>query len=430
MRLWTSTLGTTLLVFGLAAGARADFACSTVARMGQVDPDGAFFINVFRSEVAINSSGDTVFVARPAGSRDKLYLYPAVGAPQVVARSAGPAPTGGTFRSQRAFFSLSVNDVDDVAFFGGMVAGEGVFVLDGGVLETAAVRSQASPAGGAFDSFPMVGSIDAASRVPFVASVDGGPSGSFVYAASTDTLSPLVLNGTPTLDGRQVCSIKTVDLGNGSFAALKASSKVNCADNGEAAKAGVFLVSGAGISTVALNGDGSPLGGSTFAKFLDTPRINASNDVAFRATTLGTTRTDGIFVWHYASDTITTVVRKGDAAPDVGGSISANQSFRFADTGDVFLDARLRTTPARFGVFDYGATDASVIVKTSAVPTDAFGAGAKFTTLGKTNGTSHDGNEVGIYVRVKDTAPPAQKAGVIRCAGSPSGAFVDGEAFF
>jgi hypothetical protein len=430
MKLWTSTLATALLTTSLVTAADAQFSCSTVARAGQVDPDGAVYGNTFRDEVAINASGGTVFVAKASGAPDKLYFYPAAGAAQVVARSDGPAPGGGTFRSQRAFFALSVNNAANVAFLGELVAGEGVFVRDGGVLEIGALRSQASPAGGVFDSFTMVGDINGASRVPFVATVDGGPSGVFTYAASSNTLSSLVLDGTATLDGRQICSTSAVDLGSGSFAVLRAASKVNCADGGEASNAGIFLVTGAGISTIVLTGDASPIGGSTFANFLETPQINAANDIAFHAGTVGTTKTDGVFVWDFATDTISTAVRRGDAASVVGGSVASNLSFDFTDAGDVYLNAKLRATSAKVGILDFGAVDAPVVVKTTPPPVDAFGPGSSFVRLSPQNGTSNDGSRVGLYARIKDTVPPSQKAAVIRCAGSPSGAFIDGAAFY
>ena len=429
MKLRILFLSAALLAAGLTGTARAQFACSTVARAGQLDPDGFVFSNTFRDEVAVNASGDAVFVAKTNGGRDKLYFYPSAGAGQIVARSDGPAPSGGTFRSQRSFFFLSVNDVDDVGFFGELVAGQGVFVRDGGALETAAVRSQASPAGGVFDSFPFVGDIDPASRVPFVADVDGGASGVFVYDSTSNAVSSLVLNGAATLDGREICATQAVDLGNPGFATIRATSKVSCANAGESARAGVFVVTGLGISTIALDGDASSIGGSNYGKFIDTPRINAANDVAFRATTTGTTRTDAIFLWDFATDTVSTLVRKGDAAPDVGGSFAANQSFRLADSGDLLLNAKLRSSPARFGVFDLGLVDSPAVVKTDAPPTDAFGFGSTYVRFSRVNGASLDGQRIGLQVRVRDTISPPGKAGVIRCAGSPSGAFIDGEVF-
>jgi hypothetical protein len=427
MKTWIPALATVFLTTGFVTVAGAQFTCSTVARAGQLDPDGRVYGNVFRDEVAINASGDAVFVAKANGARDKLYFYPGAGAGEVIARADGPAPSGGTFRSQRAFFFLSLNDLDDVAFFGQLVAGQGVFVRDGGVLETGAVRSQASPGGGVFDSFPMVGDIDAASQVPFVATVDGGPGGAFVYASATNSVSSLVLNEAATLDGREICSTQAVDLGTPGFATIRAISKVDCSNAGESARSGVFLVTGGGISTVVLTGDASPIGGATFAKLLGTPRINAGNDIAFRATTAGTTKTDAIFVWDFATDSIATAVRKGDAAPAVGGSFSANQSFRFDDGGDVLLNAKLKASPAKFGIFEIGTTDAPALVKTDAPPTDGFGFGSTYVRFSKVNGASTDGERIGLQVRVRDTTPPSAKSGVVRCAGSPSGAFVDGE---
>ena len=430
MKLRIAAVATALLVARLATPAGAQLACSTVARSGQLDPDGVSYRNRFRDEVAMNAGGDAVFIARARGARDKLYFYPGAGAGEVVARADGPAPGGGAFRSQRTFFFPSVNDGGDVAFLGHLVSGQGVFVRAGGLLEAGAVRSLPSPGGGVFDSFSMVGDIDATSRVPFVARVFGGPGGVFLYAAATDALSGLVLDGTPTLEGRMICVTHAVDLGQSGFATIRAASKINCADPDESARHGIFLVTGLGISTVVLAGDAAPGIGSSFVKFFDTPRINASNDIAFRATTSGTTKTDGIFLWSYATASISTAVRTTDAAPSVGGSFAANQSFNLSDAGDVILNARIKRSTARFGIFALGAVDVPVLVETDAPPTDAFAPGAIFTRFSKTSASSADGNRIALRVRVLDLAPPPTKEAVIRCAGSPSGAFVDGAAFF
>lgn len=423
------TLAAALFVAALSGTAHAQFACSTVARAGQLDPDGLFYSNVFRDEVAVNDASDAVFVARASGARDKLYFYPSAGPGQVIARADGPAPNGGTFRSQRVFSSLSVNEADDVAFFAQLVSGQGVFVRDGGLLETAAVRSQTSPSGGVFNSFPFVGDIDGASRVAFVATVDGGPGGVFVYDSTAGSLSSVVLDGAATLDGREVCSTQAVDLGDSGAAVLRALSKVSCANPAESAISGLFLANGLGITTLLLAGDASPIGGSTYAKLLETPRINAADDVAFRATTVGTTRADGIFLREGGTGTVTVVARKGDAAPVVGGSFSSNRSFRFADSGNVMLNAKLRASSAKFGIFDLGVSGAPALVSTDAPPTDGFGPGSSYTRFSRLNGASSDGFRMGVQVRVRDSVLPATKGGVVRCAGSASGAFLDEDVF-
>jgi hypothetical protein len=280
-----------------------------------------------------------------------------------------------------------------------------------------------------FDAFPVVGDIDAASRVPFVATVDGGPGGVFVYDSTSNAVSTLVLDGAATLDGREVCSTQAVDLGDTGAAVLRATSKTSCSNAAESARSGLFLVTLGGISTLVLDGDPSPIGGSSYGKFLDTPRINAGNEIAFRATTTGTTRTDAIFLRAFPSGVVTLVEREGDASP-VGGSFGANQSFRFADSGNVLLNAKLRSSSAKFGVFDLGLVDSAAIVKTSAPPTDAFGVGSSYTRFSRVNGASGDGFKIGLQVRVRDTNLPSAKGGVVRCAGSASGAFLDDDVFY
>ena len=92
----------------------------------------------------------------------------------------------------------------------------------------------------------------------------------------------------------------------------------------------------------------------------------------------------------FPSGVVSVAEREGDASP-VGGSFGSNQSFRFADSGNVLLNAKLRTSSAKFGVFDLGVVDSAAVVKTSPVPTDAFGAGSSYTRFSRSNGASLDG---------------------------------------
>lgn len=418
-----------LLVATLSGTAHAQFACSTVARAGQLDPDGLVYGNVFRDEVAVNDAGDAVFVARANGARDKLYFYPSLGAGQVVARADGPAPNGGTFRSQRCFFSLSVNDADDVAFFAQLVSGQGVFVRDGGSLETAAVRSQASPGGGVFDAFPFVGDIDGASRVPFVATVDGGSGGVFVYDSTSNAVSTLVLDGAATLDGREVCSTQAVDLGLAGAAVIRATSKTSCANVAERDHRAL-------PRERARRHDAASRRRCIADRWLDVreaARHAAPQRHGRRRLPCDHGRHDAdrrdlrARRRHGHSDRRRARGRRGARGRRV---VRCEPVVPLRGFENVLLNVKLRSTPAKFGVFDLGVVDAPALVKTDAPPTDAFGAGSSYTRFSRTNGASEDGFRIGVQVRVRDTNPPSAKGGVVRCAGSASGAFIDGEAFF
>ena len=72
----------------LAPGlAGASFTCTTIARTGQVTPDGFTFARRY-DYPDVNSSGSVVFVGSPLGNRDRLYLFPAVGAPSTIEGAA------------------------------------------------------------------------------------------------------------------------------------------------------------------------------------------------------------------------------------------------------------------------------------------------------------------------------------------------------
>ena len=98
------------LVFVFTSHAMAAFTCSTVARRGTTDPDGHVFGNKFHAEADTNAAGDTLFTARPNKYVDGLYLYPAVGANEIVARALSPAVGVTYFRTGRPFTRIAIND--------------------------------------------------------------------------------------------------------------------------------------------------------------------------------------------------------------------------------------------------------------------------------------------------------------------------------
>ena len=401
--------------------------CSTVTRAYLQDPDGQILTNAFGPDVAINGANDVLFVGRAAGSRHKLYLYPGAGAPEVLARAGGPAPDGGTFRSALPFQSISVNDDGDVGFRGRLLSGAGAFVREsGGALETAGATGFPSPAGGTYDEFPTVSGVNAAGKIAFTATVVGGPHGVYLYDPATDTSSAVILPGDASVtDGRGLCSFGTLGLGDGDRVAVFASSKLDCNDGGESAIQGLFLADGGSIQTVALDGDPSPIGGSVFSRFEDSPVVNAAGHVAFRANVTGVVSTNGVFVFDPAGPTTTAAVVRGNPAPP-GGTIGKMLSFRFSDADEIFLRSNLSGTPARFGITAFGGSSRALLVKSDLPPSDLFFIGSTISQiLGP--GISADGSRFAARVNVIDTVVPRAKRGVLRCLGSPSAAFLDGD---
>ena len=146
----------TVALVALASSASAlTFTCEGVARKGGMDPAGAVFTGKFgdqrRGGPAINAAGDVTFFAAPRGAGRRLYLYPAVGAPSILAEESAAARGGGTFKR---FQWPSINDAGDVGFFAELGFGEGVFIKPAaGSLFQVARTGNPAPGGGMFAGF-------------------------------------------------------------------------------------------------------------------------------------------------------------------------------------------------------------------------------------------------------------------------------------
>ncbi len=417
---------TTILFLVLAAiaatsdPATAQYICASTASFGELDPDGSLFTNRFRRQTAVNTAGDMLLIARPAGERDHLYVYPDGGVPSVVAEGSTASPVPGATFTSRPFDFPSINASDDIAFWGRLKSqGEGVFArMGGGALSTVAVTTGVSPAGGTFDDFPRVGEVNDDRVVAFLANVTGGPSGVFSYdVAAAGPVIPAVLEGDVTTGGREICEILEADQANGLNLALLAVTKVSCANAAEPPVDSVILAAFPGplIIEVANVGDASPIAGTTYASFDLVPQVNAASQVAFAAAVTGAVNVDAVFLWDGVAST---VVTKGDFSPEAGSSY-----LRFSQIGlaggppMVFVKARMKGPGAKEIIvrFDPPATTEKVISKDDAPPDPPYAAGSFYKKLGKLFSVAPDASHVGLVPKVKDAVAPRNKVGVVRC---------------
>jgi len=278
------TLAPALALLALAALAAPVHAltwtCSTVVKKKATDPLSGIFGSRF-DQPAINGAGDVTFHAKVKNGGRRLYLYPGAGAPVVVATAGDPAPGGSTFRK---FVRPSINDAGEVGFLGDLATGEAVFVREaGGTIVNAAMTGDASPGGGTFAKIVVVSYIAADGDVAFIARVSGGPDGVFLYDKGTDTVSTVALVGDLTGDGRvfcdflRDCAVGLSDLGH---AAFQATTAVDCLAGPVIGGVWQDLL---GFTKVADVGDGTPIGGTTYQRFVGAPLANASDKVLFRA---------------------------------------------------------------------------------------------------------------------------------------------------
>lgn len=415
-------LAAALVVFAFSPADALTWTCEAIVRKGSADPAGGTFAGKFGKKrhggPAINSSGDVVFFATPTGGPRRLYLYPNVGAPVIVASAGDAAPGGGSFTR---FEHPSINDAGDIAFFGDLASGEGVFVDPAaGAMFKVAVTGDAAPGGGVFDTFDGVARINASGDVAFLATVNGGPAGVFVYDGGLMTITSIARVGDATLDGREICSFVAPSVGlGGSLTAFHVTTKVLCADPFEPELTGIYRDTGAGIGRVALEGDPTPIGGTTYNQFLGDPDLNETDQVLFRASVVGTVSSTGLFLFDAVGPTTITVVRTGDAAATVGGFLRTITEPNLTNGAQAGFRANLGNTAAKEGIFLYDGVDEAVVTRLSPVPVGLFLPGSVYQKIYEEIGVSRSGTWVTYSATVK--GPPGSggaKIGLFRCEGT------------
>jgi hypothetical protein len=350
-----------------------------------------------------------LFVARAGVQKQTLYRYANGGPSSIVARERDAAPGGSAFGRFAAgsFGRLSLNASGNAAFFARLaLPGSGVFVQMGGTLEKAAQTTDPSPAGGFFTSFPSVSAIDDANEVAFVGLVDTGHNGIFRYDAIADILTAVVTTTDSDTSARPFCAFGEVGLSNAGLAFTATVGVPDCLTPVQ----GVFRDVAGTFVPVALVGDASPIGGTTYASFSGAPEIGSR--ITFAANVVGVTFTGGgIFDGLAASK----IVAQGDAAPDVGGTVrKVGGQHRQTLAGDVELRLFLRQTTVGNGIFRYDATPEAAVAKTDAAPSPPYGALATYRDV-IAPAIDENGAYLAFKAKVKDTVSPRSKTGVLRC---------------
>lgn len=382
----------------------AAYTCEVVAKRDDLDPDGDPLTNRMRDSVAVNNDGDVVFVARPLGGRDRLYVYPAGGAPLILAEAGAAAPGGLVFKTGRVFQEIGLNDFDDLILQGRLTGGaEGVFGRAGpGALEKLAATGDASPCGDVFDDFPAVSSrLSGGGFGAFVGRAGDGTTGAIQVDLIVGTLSCLIDEG-DTIDGRLVCELLDVGYSSDNFIVAARATTVPAA--GDCAVDGPIETILTPADVIALEGDPSPVVGVDFAGFDGEPSVLGS-EVSFRGTL-----TDGrAAVFRHPSGGPTTIsTAENDPTPDVGGSFRRLENHWLTDAG-VVVNSLVKDGSTKTGVF----TETEAAITKSDTP--PFG--EKYRGLAKRgrSSTSTDGSVVALHVGIKDTVKPKNKHAVLRC---------------
>lgn len=387
-----------------APPALAAYTCEVVAKRDDLDPDGAPLTNRMRDSVAVNDDGDVVFVARPAGGRDRLYDYPNGGASTVLAEAGAAAPGGLEFKTGRVFDEIGTNNFQDLLVRGRLTGGaEGVFGRAGaGALKKFAATGDASPCGDVFDDFPAVASrLSGGGFGGFVGRASDGTTGVVEVDLILNTLTCLMEEG-DTIDGRLVCEFLDVGYSNANFNVAARATTVPAA--GDCAVDGPVATILTPTDVVALEGDPSPVVGADFSGFDGEPSV-LGTEVSFRGTL--TDGRDAVFR-HPSGGPTTISTAENDPAPDVGGAFRRLENHWLTNSG-VVVNSLVKGGSTKTGVFT--ETEAAV------TKSDAPPFGEKYRGLAKRgrSSTSVDGSVVALQVGIKDTVKPKNKHAILRC---------------
>ncbi len=268
---------------------------SGVAFIGEVAPDtGGGSYSGPLAPHGIDSSGTLFFLVGVAGGTTTAGIFSkeSGGASDSVALVGETAPgTGGTYASFGPQADAGDAGVAFRATVTGGSAASGVFRDPGSGAGTAiALEGGTAPvSGGTFSTFPEL-SMDASGQVAFNAIVSGGTASEGIFLGSGGTPTALVLAGEDAPGGGSFLGFANLSLADDGKVAFIAGV------SGGAAPVGVFVASADEVTAVLWFGEVAPgTGGGTFSTPFGVGR-NAAGLVAVRASVIGGTATEGIFL--------------------------------------------------------------------------------------------------------------------------------------
>jgi len=332
----------------------------TVLVQGDPSPDSGAAYRRLHLPVASDAAGERIAFYSPTDGGDRcIFRVDTAGGPgTLVVCQKDPSPDG------RLFLKLqdpSINLSGEPAFASATSFGnDGVYR---GIPPTVVALTN-DPVGLVFIDNPSNVTITDAGDVVFLAQLTGGAPGDAAMLrcsggdgncspntipAGTGTLTTLVRVGDPVPDraGREICSLLAARASTFGIT-FTATTKLDCTDNLELPATGIFRQPFAGaVVTIALVGEGSGVGPTTWASFRGTPSIANNGKIGFQSGLAGTPSA-ALFL----CDPATCPAASPTDAVEIGQLDASNNAFRYfsapsvSDAGDLAFNTRISGGPA------------------------------------------------------------------------------------
>jgi len=332
----------------------------TVVLQGDPSPNSGLAYRRMKLPAASDAAGERIAFYSPTDSAGRcIFRVDTAGGPgTLVVCTKTPTPDG------RLFLKLqdpSINLSGTPAFASATSFGnDGVYR---GIPPTVVALTN-DPVGLVFIDNPSNVSITDGADVVFLAELTGGSAGDAALLRcsggdgncspqtappGTGTLTTLVRVGdaVPDRAGREFCSFLGARASTFGVA-FTASTKLDCTDNAETAATGIFRLPFLGaVTTVALVGEASGVGPTTWSNFRGTPSIANNGKIGFQSDLAGTPSA-GLFL----CDPATCPAASPTVAVEIGQLDGSNNAFRYfsppsvSDAGDLAFNTRLSGGPA------------------------------------------------------------------------------------
>lgn len=424
-------LVTSALVLG-ALPATAQAAIDTVALQGDVSPQASQPFKTFQNPAVGDAAGEHVgFYATTTKSKCIFKMDPVANTGSAVACKGGISPDA---RSYTSFADPSLNTAADVAFSSRTTGSNGVYRGDPTTVDLLGDAVPA-PGSGLLNQLSLAQIADSGD-VAFKSTISGGAVVGLVTidqgifrcsggdgncsAGGTGVLTTEVLknDSVPDRAGREFCDFSGLDISSYGIA-FRASTQVDCSDNGESPLVGIFRMPLFGtIETVALSGETSepfPVpAGTTYSSINSAPTINNSGTVAFGASATGNVGRRALYlcaVGTCPAAPATDAVDTGQTDDD-GNVFKSFSAPTISDADDIAFAAPVRGTPrVTTGLYVRRATPDIETVALDEDPVPGLVPAAKFASLPPGPSISSAG-KIAFRASVSRSVSPKRRTGV------------------